>query len=52
MRQLELERGLDAGSHGLLLPEPSGARSIALGLHEAQRFASHCGITKQGELPN
>src|SRR4029077_7269549 len=38
MRQLELERGLEAGSHGLLLPEPSGTRSIALGLREAQRL--------------
>jgi hypothetical protein len=28
MRQLELERGLEAGSHGLLLPEPGGVRSI------------------------
>jgi hypothetical protein len=49
MRQLELERGLETGSHGLLLAEPSGARSIALGRRETQRVASHHGITNQGE---
>ena len=31
MRQLELERGFEAGSDGLFLAEPSSARSIALG---------------------
>jgi hypothetical protein len=50
LRQLELERSLEAGSHRLFLAEPSGARSIALGRREPQRTTIHRGITHQRKL--
>jgi len=49
LRQLKLKGGLKAGTHRLLLAEPSGARPIALGRRKPQRFARHFGIANQAE---
>jgi hypothetical protein len=50
LRQTELERGVKAKSHRLLLQRPDRARSIRAGRRQAQNLATgNCGIANQPE---
>ncbi len=49
MRKLELERGLKAGGHRLLVAQPDSARLIAFGPREAHRLARRRRIADPGQ---